>query len=233
MQFEQTLIEGTFKSRTKRFVAEVELENGEAVSAHLANRGSMLGCSEPGSKVLLSVHDDPRRKFKHQLEIVYSGQVPVLVHTGRPSGVITEALQAGLIPELAGYGEIRREVPCRDGKISILLEGNGLRPCYIDVYNVTLAEARVAQFPDAVDERLTERMSDLTDLVREGNRAMVMFVATRADVDSFRPADAIDPEFSQAFRDAVARGVETLCYRANVTQTGIELDARLTMDLSE
>lgn len=232
MRFEQPLIEGTLKARNKRFVAEVELENGEAISARCANGGSMLGVSEPGSKVLLSVHDDPKRKFKHQLEIIYSGRTAVGVHTGRPSSVITEALQEGLIPELAGYARMRREVPFnRDSKISILLEGNGLRPCYVEVLNVTLAEGETALFPDALDERLLDRMVELTDLVREGNRAMIMFLAQRSDVERFRPADHIDPEFGQAFRDAVARGVETLGYRAKVTRQGIEFDERLIMEL--
>ena len=80
MQFNQPLVEGTFKSRSKRFVAEVELHTGEAVSAHLANRGSMMGCLEPGSKVLMSVSEDPRRKFKHQLEIVYDHRGRMLTH---------------------------------------------------------------------------------------------------------------------------------------------------------
>ncbi|MEO0811416.1 MAG: DNA/RNA nuclease SfsA [Myxococcota bacterium] len=232
MRFDQPLIEGTLKARSKRFVAEVELENGEAISARCANSGSMLGVSEPGSKVLLSVHDDPKRKFKHQLEIIYSGRTPVGVHTGRPSSVITEALQQGLIPELAGYAKMRREVPFnRDSKISILLEGNGLRPCYVEVLNVTLADGETALFPDALDERLLDRMVELTDLVREGNRAMIMFLAQRCDVERFRPADHIDPEFGQAFRDAVARGVETLGYRAQVTPESIEFDERLVMEI--
>lgn len=232
VRFDQPLIEGTLKGRSKRFVAEVELPNGEAVNARCTNGGSMLGCSEPGSKVLLSVHNDPRRKFQHQLEIIYSGRTPVGVHTGRPSGVITEALQEGLIPELAGYAKMRREVPFnRDSKISILLEGNGLRPCFVEVLNVTLADGDTALFPDAPEDRLIDRMTELTDLVREGNRAMILYLAQRADVERFRPADHIDPEFGQAFRDAVARGVETLCYRARVTRQGIDFDERLLMDL--
>lgn len=232
MRFEQPLVEGTLKARSNRFVAEVELESGEAVSARCANSGSMLGVSEPGSKVLLSVHDDPRRKFQHQLEIIYSGRTPVGVHTGRPSYVITEALQQGLIPELAGYAKMRREVPFnRDSKISILLEGNGLRPCYVEVLNVTLAENDTALFPDAPEDKMIDRMVELTDLVREGNRAMVIYLAQRLDVERFRPADQIDPEFGQAFRDAVARGVETLGFRARVSRQGIEFDERLIMDL--
>jgi sugar fermentation stimulation protein A len=234
VRFEQPLIEGTLLRRYKRFLADVRLNNGSEVTAHCANPGSMLGCSEPGSKVLLSVHDDPRRKFKHQLEIIYAGRTPVGVHTGRPNAVVAEAIQQGKIDELAGYATMRREVRYgRDSRIDLLLEGNGLRPCYVEVKNVTLAQDGVAYFPDAVTVRGTKHMSELTDIVREGNRAMVIFVAQRSDVGEFRPADHIDTEFGQALRDAAARGVEVSCYRAKVTRRGIALDKQLDVDLSE
>lgn len=234
MRFDQPLVVGTLKARNKKFVAEVELDNGEAITARCANPGSMLGVYEPGSKALLSVHDDPRRKFKHQLEIIYAGRTAVGVHTGRPIHIVTEALQQGLIPELAGYAKMRRDVPFnRDSKISILLEGNGLRPCYVEVLNVTLADEKTAFFPDAPDDIMIDRMVELTDLVREGNRAMIIYLAQRLDVERFRPADHIDPEFGQAYRDAVARGVETLGFRANVSREAIEFDERLIMDLDE
>ncbi|MEE8409956.1 MAG: DNA/RNA nuclease SfsA [Myxococcota bacterium] len=234
MRFDQPLIEGTLLKRYKRFLADVRLNNGSKITAHCANPGSMMGCSEPGSKVLLSVHDDPRRKFMHQLEIIYAGRTPVGVHTGRPNAVVAEAIEAGKVSELAGYATLRREVQVgRNCRIDLLLKGNGLRPCYVEVKNVTLAQDGVAYFPDAVTTRGVKHMVELTDLVREGNRAMVIFLAQRADVNQFRLADHIDPDFGQALRDAAARGVEVICYRAKVTRRGIALDTLLEVDLSE
>lgn len=234
MRFEQPLVEGTLLRRYKRFLADVRLENGDEVTAHCANTGSMQGCSEPGSKVLLSISDDPTRRFRHELEIIYSGRTPIGVHTGRPNAVVAEAVSSGRVPELAGYATLRREVTYgRNSRVDLLLEGNGLRPCFVEIKNVTLADGAVAMFPDAVTERGTRHVLELTDMVREGNRAMVLFVAQRPDVERFRPADHIDPEFGQVLRDATARGVEALCYRAKVTRRGIELETRLTVDLSE
>ncbi len=234
MRFEQPLVEGTLLRRYKRFLADVRLDNGDEVTAHCANPGSMQGCSEPGSKVLLSVSSDPARRFRHELEIIYAGRTPIGVHTGRPNAIVAEAVSSGRVPELAGYATLRREVVYgRNSRVDLLLEGNGLRPCYVEIKNVTLADGQVAMFPDAVTERGTRHMLELTDMVREGNRAMVIFLAQRPDVESFRPADHIDPEFGQVLRDAAARGVEALCYRAKVTRKGIELETRLTVDLTE
>jgi sugar fermentation stimulation protein A len=232
VRFDQPLIEGTLIRRYKRFLADVKLRNGDEITAHCANPGSMMGCSEPGSKVLVSVHEDPRRRFKHQIEIIYAGRTAVGIHTGRPTTVLTEAIMHGKISELAGYATLKREVRTqRMENIDITLEGNGLRPCFISVRNVTLAYESVGYFPDAITQNSAQDMSELTDLVREGSRAVVFFVAQRSDVEWFRPADHIDPDFGQAFRDAIARGVEALCYRAKVTRKGIELDKKLPVDL--
>ncbi len=232
MRFEQPLIEATLVRRQKRFVADVRLASGEEVSVHCAHPGSMMGCSEPGSKVLISSHNDPRRRFKHQLEIIYSGRTPVGIHTGRPAAVVYEAMMEGRIGELAGYAQIRRDARYgRDNRIDLLLEGNGLRPCYIEVVNVTLGQDGTAFYPDTVMPEGAVHMDELTDLVREGCRAMLFFLAQRADVERFRPADHIDAELAQAMRDAFARGVEPVCYRAKVTRKGIELDGRLPIEL--
>jgi len=192
----------------------------------------MLGCCDPGSKVLLSEHNDPRRKLRHQVEIVYAGRTPIGVHTGRPTAVVAEGIMEGKISELAGYASLRRETAVAHGAhVDIALEGNGLRTCYIQVKNVTAAENAVAYYPDTVSPNEGERLIELTDLVREGFRAMSIFVAQRSDVESFRPADHIDPEYGQTFRDAIARGVEVLFFRANVTRKGIELAEKLPIEL--
>lgn len=232
MRFEQPLIEGTLLRRRQRFQADIKLRCGDEVTAHCAHNGNMTGCSEPGSRVLLSVHADPRRRFRHQIEIVYAGRTPVGIHAGRPSDVLFEAMVQGKITELAGYAQVHRGGrPRKLSHVDLLLDGNGLRPCHISTRSVTLAYDRVAYFPDAVLPRAPQELSELTDLVREGSRAVIFLLVQRADVEGFRPADHIDAEFGQTFRDAVARGVEVLCYRAKIGRKGIELDRRLPVDL--
>jgi len=234
MRFEQKLIEGTLVRRYKRFLADVRLADGAEITVHCANPGSMQTCSDPGSKVLLSTTENPSRRFKHQLEIVYAGRTPVGVHTGRPNLIVAESIAAAKIPEISGYATLKREIAYGlNSRIDILLEGNGLRPCYIEVKNVTLARDGIAYFPDAVTERGRKHMVELIDIVRRGHRAVVFFVAQRGDVQRFRPADDIDPEYAEAFRDAVARGVEPLCYRAKVARTGIDLEEKLPVDLGD
>ena len=69
MQFDKKIIPGKILKRYKRFLADIELKDGEVITAHTANTGSMKTCWEPGWKVLVSHHDDPKRKLKYSLEM--------------------------------------------------------------------------------------------------------------------------------------------------------------------
>ena len=114
-----------------------------------------------------------------------------------------------------------------------MVEGNGLRTCYICVKSVSLAYEGVAYYPDTTLTRGPDQLTALTDLVREGNRAMMLMMSQRSDVERFRPADHIDADYATAFRDAVARGVEVLCFRTKVSRKGIELDKKIPIELGE
>jgi len=235
MQFNQPLLEGTLLRRYNRFLADVKLNSGEEITAHCANTGSLLGCSEPGSKVLLSLISNPKRKFRHQVEIIYAGKIPVGVHNGRPSTLVAEALAQGKLAELAGYATLRRDAAYgRKGhRIDLLLEGNGLRSCYIRTKAVTHAHNGTAYFPDGPAHDELEDLTVLTDIVREGCRSLLFFVVNRADGEIFKPGDHLDGTYTEAFRDAHARGVEILCYRAKVSKQIMELDTRLPVDLKD
>lgn len=234
MRFEQPLLEGTIIRRQKRFLADVKLRTGDEVVAHCVNPTKLTGCAEPGNRVLVSVHDDPRRRYKYQIEIMYSGRTAVGVHAARPCHVVAEAIAAGKISTLMGYQTLRGDVKApRDTRVDMLLEGKPARECYVVVKSVTMAYESIAYYPDAIVNKGPAHLNALTDLVRDGKRAVIIFLVQRSDVDMFRPADHIDQDYCVAFRDAVARGVEALCYRAKVTRKGIELDKQIPVDLGD
>src|SRR6202140_1866081 len=114
MRFAAPLIEATLRRRYKRFLADVVLPSGEEITAHVANPGSMIGLAPPGARVLLSKSAKASRKLPYSWELVEvdlgSGLELVGVNTGYPNGLVGAAITAGAIPELAGYGALRREV---------------------------------------------------------------------------------------------------------------------------
>jgi len=234
MEFASPLVEGRLVRRYKRFLADVELASGGAVTAACPNTGSMMGCCEPGSRVWLSESDSPTRKYRHTWELVEAGApgrgVLVGINTGLPNRLVAEAIEAGVIGELVGYGTMRREVPFGEEKsrIDLLLESPGRPPCYVEVKNVTAAvSGGVALFPDAVSERGTKHLRELMRLRAKGLRPVLVFCVQRGDVDEVRPADAIDPLYGQTLRMAVDAGVEVMARRARVSARAIVIEAPL------
>ena len=239
MKFPAPLVEGRLVRRYKRFLADVELRSGGTVTAACPNTGSMLGCCEPGSPVWLSESDSPTRKYRHTWEMVAvkpaaSGRaVMVGINTGLPNRLVAEAIEAGVVEELAGYASIRREVAFGEerSRVDLLLESPGRPACYVEVKNVTAAvTAGVAIFPDAVSERGAKHLRELARLKGRGLRAVQLYCVQRGDVDEVRPADAIDPVYGRTLREAMGAGVEVLAYRAKVTTTSIVLDRRIAVD---
>ena len=216
MRFESPLIAGTLLKRYKRFLADVRLDDGAIVTAHTPNTGSMRGCAEPGSRVWLRDSGNPARKYPLSWELVQTAAgVMAGINTGLANHLVREGIENGVIRELAGYDRIRPEVSYGvNSRIDLLLQGGGRPGCYLEVKNVTLAEAGTAYFPDAVTTRGARHLRELTAMVEAGHRAVIFFCVPRGDAEEGRPADAIDPAYGQALRDALSRGVEALAYRA-------------------
>lgn len=230
MKFQIALTKGTLIKRYKRFLADVELESGEVVTAHCANSGSMMGLKEPGFPVYLSPNQNPKAKLDWRWEMVDVGTSLVGINTSRPNHIVEAAILDGTISELQGYESLRREVKYgQNSRIDILLEGPGL--CYVEVKNVTLKEGDVALFPDAVTARGTKHLHELIDMVAEGHRAAMVYLVQRSDCTSFAPAEEIDPTYTSALREASKAGVELLCYSCDLTPEGITVVGSLPINV--
>jgi len=232
MKLPESLYQGTLLRRYKRFLADVLLEDGYQVTVHCPNSGSMMGCSEPGSTVLLSLSEKPGRKYPFTWEMVRVGDTWVGINTARPNALVLEAVRSKAVPELEGYDSIRTEVRYgTNSRIDLLLSGpSGL--CHVEIKNVTLMEGDAALFPDAATERGRKHLRELIRVVEQGGRGVIFFVVQRGDATRFAPADGIDPEYGRLLRTAVKKGVEALAYRAIVTPRAISLSNRLPICLS-
>lgn len=237
MRFLDPLISGRLVRRYKRFLSDVELTNGERVTAHCPNPGSMLGLAEPGLAVWLSPSRNPARKLAFTWELVDAGTSLVGINTGWANPVVAEACAAQRIGELAGYPELRREVRYgENSRIDLLLKAPDRAACYVEVKSVTLRrdDGRVArpraEFPDAVTARGAKHLGELARVVEAGGRAVLFYLVQRGDCRRVTVASDIDPGYARAFEDARARGVEAFCYDCKVGPEGIELDRRLPVD---
>lgn len=227
-------LEGRFVKRYKRFFADVELPDGTLITAHCPNTGSLKGCLVEGARAVLRDSQDDKRKLRYVFQAIEVDGTLVNVDTALPNRVVHEAVTAGAIPELAGYDEARREVKYgANSRIDLLLsKKRSKKLCYVEVKNTTLAEGRLALFPDAVTERGRKHLGELANMVAEGHRAVQLFFVSRDDVRRFSPADDIDPAYGAALREAVEAGVEVLAYSARVTPDTLDVGRRLELRLA-
>lgn len=216
---------GILLKRYKRFFADIELASGAVVTAHCPNTGPMTGICTPGSLVQISKSGNPKRKLLYTWEIIQVNETWVGVNTGIPNRVIKLALEQQLFPELADrYATIRPEVCLgrdRKSRIDFLLSNEeGKPPIYLEVKSTTWSQDRVALFPDTVTTRGQKHLEDLVGVLPEAKAAMVYFI-NRSDCTQFAPGDNADPLYGKLLREAVARGVEVLPYRFEISPQGI------------
>ncbi len=233
MRFTRDFKPATLVRRYKRFLADVELADGALLTVHCPNPGAMTSCSEPGRPVWISDSANPKRKLRYTLEMIRMGRSWVCVNTANANPAVEGFVHAGKIPELAGYGELKREVKTGASRIDLRLRDpvGVRRDCFVEIKSCSLRLGEFAAFPDAVTERGRKHLLELAELVATGRRGVIFFFVGRADCHRFRPADEIDPSYGCALREVTAGGVEALAYRTRLSRRGIELLNRLPIDL--
>ena len=241
MKFLAPLTEGKILKRYKRFLADIQLSSGEVITAHTANTGSMKTCWEPGWKVLISFHDNPKRKLKYSLEMTHNGQTWIGINTSLPNKLAKEAIENGLIKELKGYPFIKPEVKTGNSRIDLLLSKEKETPSkedqfFVEVKNVTLKgddhQKNAALFPDAVSVRGQKHIRELIRLHKEGYKTALLFIVQREDVDYFTPAKDIDPLYSSLLKEAAASGVLILAYQCTMSKKEIVVNKSLPVKLN-
>jgi sugar fermentation stimulation protein A len=230
MRFPNPVLRGSLILRYKRFLADVRLDDGRVVTATCPNTGSMLGLTAPGSTVWLTENDSPSRKYRFTWEMVEAdlGRGPTLVgiNTQHPNVLVAEAMSARRIKPLAGYPGFRREVRYgENSRIDILLECAQKGLCYVEVKNVHFSRRHgLAEFPDSVTARGTKHLREMTNMVRAGHRAVMLFLIQRGDAKKLALARDVDAEYGAAFDAAVAAGVEAIAVRCRLNTEEIVVD---------
>ncbi|MCP9830341.1 DNA/RNA nuclease SfsA [Synechococcus sp. HJ21-Hayes] len=230
----EALQEGVLLKRYKRFLADVELDTGEVVTAHCANTGPMTGVLQPGGRVRLRHAPSPTRKLAwtwEQAQVPGADGTPIWVgiNTALPNRLVRATIEAGCLePWLGPIGAIKAEVTYganRRSRIDLLLtpaEGAGdPRPIYVEVKNTTWTNGELALFPDTVTERGQKHLEELMGVLPEA-RAVLLPCLSRADVTRFAPGDSADPRYGDLFRQALAAGVEVIPCRYGFSDTGVE-----------
>lgn len=228
MNFSGNLIKGKLIKRYKRFLSDIELENGEIITAHCPNSGSMLGAKDEGSAVYVTNDESPTRKLKYTWQLIECSGYLTGINTHLANSIVHEALLNKKIKELSKYETVKREVKADDkSRLDFALYLYD-EVCFLEVKSVHLSRKKgLAEFPDAKTVRGQKHLDTLIELKRSGIRSVMIYLIQRGDCNSFSFANDIDPEYAEKAKKAFDEGVEFFVYDCNVTTESISINKKI------
>ena len=224
------LVHARLIRRYKRFLADVRLDNGEAITVHCPNTGSMKNCVEENAEIWLSYSDNSKRKYRYTWEYMMTSRGHHIgINAGNANKLVQSAIRDDLVEPLTGYETIRPEVKYGDenSRIDLLLQDGKKPDCYVEVKSVTLLEdppsSGIGYFPDAVSERGAKHLRELMKMSQSDARSVLFFCVQHTGIQEVRPADHIDREYGKLLREALDSGVEVLAYKVRKSNKGFRL----------
>ncbi len=225
MKFTNSLIKGKLLKRYKRFFADIKVNN-RIITAHCPNTGSMQGLLDEGNEVLVTEHNDPKRKLKFTLEIIKAKKRYVGVNTHRANKIVNHGLENKLISEFNTIKNIKPEFKFNDFTRFDFLCDNYL----IEVKNVTLIrDDDIAEFPDAVTSRGTKHLNMLIKSIKKGFKPYVLFLTQIQNINNFKIAKDIDHIYFENYKKAKKAGVKFLAYRCKLSSKEIKIEKKINI----
>ena len=226
------VIPAIFKERKNRFIATVQL-NGKDETVHVKNTGRCKELLVTGCTVYLSVSDNQSRKTKYDLvatekQIGEGRTLLINMDSQAPNAVAEEWLKSGKL--FSPNAIIRREVTMGKSRFDFYIE-DGERKAFLEVKGCTLEKDGVAMFPDAPTERGVKHIKELSEYVKNGYEAYILFVIQMKGVQKFHPNDDTHKEFGEALREAVENGVSVIAVDCVVTPDSLQIDASVNTDI--
>ncbi len=221
----------TLIKRYKRFLADVIFADGNTTTMHVANTGAMTGCAEPEDTIWYSTSDNPKRKYPCSWELTQTKQNHfICVNTLRANQLAEEAILNGTITELQGFDELQREVKYgeENSRIDFLLTCDHKPDCYVEVKSCTLLEGDQGYFPDTVTTRGQKHLRELMNIVKNGDRAVLLFTVLHTGIKGFKVANHIDEKYADLLQQAMNSGVEVLVYKAKISPETIFLSENIS-----
>jgi len=213
----------TFINRPNRFVSEIEISGKRAI-CHVKNTGRLKELLFSGATVLVEESDNPARKTAYDLIAVENNGQIVNIDSQAPNKIAAEWLpKSGLFPAETTF---KPEVKHGISRLDFCAETPSEK-IWIEVKGITLNDNGVAKFPDAPTERGIKHLKELTEIVQNGDAAMVLFVVQMKGITAVAPNDKTHPQFGDALRAAASAGVQIVAVDCIVKPGEIYADSIL------
>lgn len=191
----RNIILGKFIDRPNRFIAHVDID-GCVKTVHVKNTGRCKELLLPEARVVLEKSDNPNRKTAYDLIAVYKEKLGwVNIDSQAPNKVAGEWL------ETRGFDYVKPECKYGDSRIDFYME-KGNDKYLMEVKGCTLEIDGQGYFPDAPTTRGVRHIYELINAVKEGYKAVLLFVIQMEKVESVLPYAMTDKAFEKAYNEA-------------------------------
>ncbi|WP_026376490.1 DNA/RNA nuclease SfsA [Aestuariibacter salexigens] len=235
MQYDPPLTKATLLKRYKRFLADVQLEDGQILTAHCANTGAMTGCAEPGFTAWLHFHNNPKRKLPCSWVLAENHRGEMIgIDTHMANELVHKALLEGRLEPLSGYDTVKREVSygTQRSRIDFLLASENRRDCYVEVKSVTLCtDGHTGLFPDTVTDRGRKHLLELTEMARQGHRVVLIYCVQHTGIQHVSLQNTIDPAYTETLLSAQQQGLEIYAFGCELNQKNSYINQQLPVEM--
>lgn len=223
MKYENTVM-GIFLDRPNRFIAHVSFDN-KIETVHVKNTGRCTGVLVPGVQVVLQDFGaDTKRKTRYDLIAAKKDSVGwINLDSQAPNKVVYEWLQA----QKDNYTYIKPEYTYGNSRIDFYIE-KGTTKYLMEIKGCTLDCDGIGYFPDAPTTRGVKHLRELSASIEHGYHPILAFVIQMEHIYEVRPCTKIHPEFTEAFEEAKAKGVEIWFLPCHVTPDELRIHSKLT-----
>ena len=211
--FEQA-VTARFLRRVNRFIADIELSDGQIVQAHLANTGRMQELLRPGVAALVRPAKNPARKTAWDLLAVdYAGSW-VCLAAAWANDFMREWLSKGRIAGFYDWKQIEWEKKIGNSRFDFAVTLQSGERWLLEVKSVNYVIDGHALFPDAPTTRGRRHVEELLALREEGWQVGVFFVTMGQPVVDVGFNAENDPEFARVMQRAIAEGADVRAFSA-------------------
>lgn len=213
--FEQA-VTARFLRRVNRFIADIELSDGQVVQAHLANTGRMQELLRPGVAALVRPAKNPARKTAWDLLAVdYAGSW-VCLAAAWANDFMRKWLSKGRIAGFYDWKQIEWEKKIGNSRFDFAVTLQSGERWLLEVKSVNYVIDGHALFPDAPTTRGRRHVEELLALREQGWQVGIFFVTMGQPVIDVGFNAENDPEFARVMQRAIAEGADVRAFSAEI-----------------
>lgn len=219
--------------RRNRFVVRARLDDGTAVDAYLPNTSRMAGLLEPGRRILLDPTDDPARRTRFSVTRWWD-DCWIGIHATEAERLFADHVTPeGTVPGLGRIVGLRPQVRLGSSVVDFSADLSDGTTAWVEVKSGSRAIGSDAPLSKTPSVRAVRHLDELGAAVVNGDRAAVVFVIQRPDVDRLVVGGDADAGWVDAVRRAQHTGVVVAAFGCAVDEDSIRIDRSLEVEFLE